>query len=74
MIDSAELIIHASLERRESRGPFMRLDYPETDNDGWLAANVMIKTDNGFRFERTAYETPFFQPGFSKRDNLSVAW
>jgi len=74
MIDSAELIIHSSIERRESRGPFMRLDYPETDNDSWLAANIMIKTDNGFRFERSPYETPFFEPGFSRRDNLSVAW
>jgi len=74
MIDSAELIIHSSIERRESRGPFMRLDYPETDNDSWLAANIMIKTDNGFRFERSRYETPFFEPGFSRRDNLSVAW
>jgi succinate dehydrogenase / fumarate reductase, flavoprotein subunit len=74
MIDSAELIIHSSIERRESRGPFMRLDYPQTDNDDWLAANIMIKTDNGFRFERTRYETPFFEPGFAKRDNLSVAW
>ncbi len=74
MIDSAELIIHSSIERRESRGPFMRLDFPETDNDGWLAANIMIKTDNGFRFERSRYETPFFEPGFARRDNLSVAW
>jgi succinate dehydrogenase / fumarate reductase, flavoprotein subunit len=74
MIDAAELIIHSSIERRESRGPFMRLDFPETDNDGWLAANIMIKTDNGFRFERSPYETPFFQPGFSRRDNMSVAW
>lgn len=74
MIDSAELIIHSSIERRESRGPFMRLDYPQTDNDDWLAANIMIKTDNGFRFERSRYETPFFEPGFAKRDNLSVAW
>ena len=74
MIDSAELIIHSSIERRESRGPFMRLDFPDTDNDDWLAANIMIKTDNGFRFERSRYETPFFEPGFAKRDNMSVAW
>jgi succinate dehydrogenase / fumarate reductase, flavoprotein subunit len=74
MIVSAELIIHSSLERRESRGPFMRLDYPETDNEDWLAANIMIKTNNGFRFEKAHYETPFFQPGFAKRDNMSVAW
>jgi succinate dehydrogenase/fumarate reductase flavoprotein subunit len=74
MIDSAELIIHSSIERRESRGPFIRVDFPETDNESWLAANIMIKTDNGFRFEQAPYETPFFQPGFSRRDNMSVSW
>jgi hypothetical protein len=40
----------------------------------WLAANVMVKTDNGFRFEQRPYELPFFQPDFDTRDNLEVAW
>ncbi len=55
MIDTAELIVHSSIERRESRGPFIRTDFPETDNENWLAANIMIKTDNGFRFEQSPY-------------------
>ena len=33
MIDACELIIHSSLERKESRGPFFRHDFPATDND-----------------------------------------
>lgn len=74
MIDTAELIVHSSIERRESRGPFIRTDFPETDNENWLAANVMIKTDNGFRFEQIPYEVPFFQPDFKRRDNMSVPW
>jgi succinate dehydrogenase / fumarate reductase, flavoprotein subunit len=74
MIDACELIIHSSIERRESRGPFMRRDFPLTDNKHWLAANVMIKTDNGFRFEQRPYQLPFFQPDFDTRDNLEVAW
>ncbi|HEX2654075.1 MAG TPA: hypothetical protein VHN11_10530, partial [Xanthobacteraceae bacterium] len=74
MIDSAELIVRSSIERCESRGPFIRTDFPETDNREWLAANVMIKTENGFRFERVPYETPFFQPGFDRRDNMAVVW
>ena len=32
MLDACELIIHSSLEREESRGPFMRRDFPQTDN------------------------------------------
>src|SRR5262249_55475523 len=52
MVDACELIIHSSLERKESRGPFMRRDFPLQDNTNWLAANVMYKTQNGFRFEQ----------------------
>jgi succinate dehydrogenase / fumarate reductase flavoprotein subunit len=74
MIDAAELIVHSSIERRESRGPFMRTDFPETDNENWLAANIMVKTDNGFRFEQVPYDLPFFQPGFVRRDNMMVPW
>jgi succinate dehydrogenase/fumarate reductase flavoprotein subunit len=74
MIDAAELIVHSSIERRESRGPFMRTDFPDTDNENWLAANIMVKTDNGFRFEQSPYELPFFQPGFVRRDNMTVPW
>jgi succinate dehydrogenase / fumarate reductase, flavoprotein subunit len=74
MIDACELIIHSSIERCESRGPFMRRDFPLMDNIHWLSANVMVKTDNGFRFEQRPYELPFFQPDFATRDNLEVAW
>ena len=75
MIEACELIIHSSLEREESRGPFMRRDFPATDNGNWLAANVMNKTDNGFRFEQRPYELPFFSDRTSyARDNLEVAW
>lgn len=74
MIEACELILHSSMERRESRGPFMRRDFPLTDNKDWLTANVMIKTDNGFRFEQRPYELPFFQPDFDTRDNLEVVW
>jgi succinate dehydrogenase/fumarate reductase flavoprotein subunit len=74
MIDVAELVVHASIERQESRGPFIRTDFPETDNEKWLAANIMIKTDNGFSFKQVPYETPFFAPEFARRDNMSVPW
>jgi succinate dehydrogenase / fumarate reductase, flavoprotein subunit len=74
MLDACELIIHSSLERKESRGPFMRSDFPIQDNAQWLAANLMQRTENGFRFEQRQYETPFFKPDFVTRSNLEVAW
>ncbi len=36
MLDVAELICIASLNRTESRGSFYRLDYPRVDNKNWL--------------------------------------
>ncbi|MGB6349991.1 MAG: FAD-binding protein, partial [Pseudolabrys sp.] len=74
MIDACELIIHSSIERRESRGPFMRRDFPATDNTNWLPATIMIKTEHGCRFEQRPYELPFYQPGFATKNNMEVAW
>src|SRR5262249_28599210 len=60
VVDTCELIILSSLERKESRGPFMRRDFPMQDNTRWLAANLMVRTDNGHRFELRNYDLPFF--------------
>jgi succinate dehydrogenase/fumarate reductase flavoprotein subunit len=74
MLDTCELIVQSSLERKESRGPFMRRDFPRQDNEHWLVANVMTRTENGFRFEQRPYDLPIFKPDFTARDNLEVAW
>jgi succinate dehydrogenase/fumarate reductase flavoprotein subunit len=74
MIDACELIVHSSLERKESRGPFFRQDFPLTDNANWLAANVLKRSGNGIRFERRPYDLPTFRPDFVTKDNLEVAW
>jgi succinate dehydrogenase/fumarate reductase flavoprotein subunit len=74
MVDVCELIVLSSLERQESRGPFMRRDFPLQDNAHWLAANLMVRTENGHRFEQRPYDTPFFRPDFTTKDNLEVAW
>src|ERR1700720_2958699 len=70
MVDVCELIILSSLERKESRGPFMRRDFPIQDNARWLAANAMVRTEHGHPFEQRPYDTPFFKPDFAAKDNL----
>jgi succinate dehydrogenase / fumarate reductase flavoprotein subunit len=74
MVDACELIARSSLQRKESRGPFFRRDFPATDNINWLVANVVSKSGNSLRFEQRPYALPFFQPGFDTKDNLEVAW
>ena len=75
MVDGCELIARSSLERQESRGPFMRRDFPDTDNETWLAANILHRTEGGgTRMERRPYTQPFLQPGFTRRPNMEVPW
>jgi succinate dehydrogenase / fumarate reductase, flavoprotein subunit len=74
MIDAAELVVISSLQREESRGPFMRRDFPETDNQNWLTANLLHKAGNGYRFEKRDYKLTLFRPDFVRADNLEVPW
>jgi succinate dehydrogenase / fumarate reductase flavoprotein subunit len=44
MLLLAELVLRASLMRKESRGSFYRLDYPRIDDRNWKAHVVFRKT------------------------------
>jgi succinate dehydrogenase / fumarate reductase flavoprotein subunit len=46
MLDVAETIVIASLERKESRGAQYRLDFPERDDERWLR-HIDISLDGG---------------------------
>jgi succinate dehydrogenase/fumarate reductase flavoprotein subunit len=75
MLDVAELTIVSSLNRKESRGPFFRPEYPFTDNTNWHGKNILYRDDLGeicFRMEK--FETPFLSPGFEKREYFQVDW
>lgn len=56
IIDNAELVLRSSLERKESRpGPlgFVRADYPEQDDENWLAFLAIRKMGDGsFEFSK----------------------
>ena len=46
----AEMFYRASLERKESRGWFVREDYQETDNANWLKWIVLEEEDGEMDF------------------------
>ncbi len=56
IIDNAELVLRSSLERTESRrGPlgFVRADYPDQDDENWLAFLAVRKLkEDSFEFTR----------------------
>jgi succinate dehydrogenase/fumarate reductase flavoprotein subunit len=46
LLACAEMVLRASLMRRESRGAAYRRDFPETNNRDWLK-NIVIRQNNG---------------------------
>ena len=75
MVDVCELTILSALNRKESRGPFYRTDYPYTDNDNWHARNILIPTPGGgVEFRVEPYATPYLEPEFGRRDYFDVPW
>jgi fumarate reductase flavoprotein subunit len=47
MLDVAETIVHSALERRESRGSHQRTDYPERDDEKFLAHSLARCGEDG---------------------------
>jgi len=46
MLDTAECIVVAALERKESRGAQFRLDFPKRNDDEWLK-HITLSVDSG---------------------------
>lgn len=47
MLDVAETIVHAALERKESRGSHQRTDHPQRDDQRYLAHSLAQRQDAG---------------------------
>jgi len=47
MLDVAQTIVQSGLERRESRGSHQRTDYPQRDDERFLAHSLAYRTEDG---------------------------
>jgi fumarate reductase flavoprotein subunit len=48
MLDVAEAIVHSALRRTESRGSHQRTDFPQRDDQKFLAHSLAYRTENGY--------------------------
>lgn len=56
LLDYAEAVAYAALERKETRGTFMRDDYPEQDDENYLCGISVTMSDGSFKTEKFDFD------------------
>lgn len=51
LLDNAQLLVHAALNRTESRGAHSREDYKERDDEAWLKHTLVHRDGDGIRID-----------------------
>jgi len=51
LLDNAEQLVHAALNRTESRGAHSREDFKERDDANWLKHTLIYKEGDGVRID-----------------------
>ena len=52
LLDCAQLAVEATLTREESRGTYLRPDFPDPDDENWKCMLVGYWDDGAIRFEK----------------------
>ena len=75
LLDVSEVTIRSALNRKESRGPFYRADYPYTDNKNWIVKNIAARDSSGqIKFRHEPYDLPHIKPEFERENYFHVDW
>ncbi len=62
LLDCADAIVAGAIARTESRGAHLREDYPDRDDDEWLAHSLIYKTSGGLRLKKKPVVITRFEP------------
>jgi succinate dehydrogenase / fumarate reductase flavoprotein subunit len=62
MLDVAEAILLAALQREETRGSHYRTDFPVRDDTGWLKHTIMAWTEQGPRITHESVDVTKYKP------------
>jgi succinate dehydrogenase / fumarate reductase flavoprotein subunit len=62
LIECAEAIVAGAIARTESRGAHLREDYPDRDDEEWLAHTMAYKTSGGIQIRKKPVVITRFEP------------
>jgi|WetSurMetagenome_2_1015567.scaffolds.fasta_scaffold02199_7 fumarate reductase (CoM/CoB) subunit A len=63
LIDTAEIMFEAALQRKETRTMYVRDDYPDQDDKNWLKHLVVKKQSGRMTFEAVPVKLLYVRPG-----------
>jgi succinate dehydrogenase / fumarate reductase, flavoprotein subunit len=62
LLDNAEQLVHAALNRQESRGAHSREDFKERDDAGWLKHTLVYRDGDGVRIDYKPVTLGLYEP------------
>ncbi len=67
LLEIADVLAYASLQRKESRGSFYRDDYPKRDDENYLYHSIIRKKDDGsFDYQKGEVDISLYEPAERK--------
>ncbi|MEO1958536.1 MAG: FAD-dependent oxidoreductase [Nautiliaceae bacterium] len=67
LLEIADVLAYASLQRKESRGSFYRDDYPKRDDENYLYHSMITKNEDGsFNYEKGEVDISLYKPAERK--------